>query len=305
MFAVPENKPRYPLKIWFQWKGSLFLIPLALLGGACSSGSDSVPGLSDNGAPPPFPTGILNVGHGGAKDLCPANTLECFQLALDQGANALEVDLQVLGDGTLVTFHDGNTEDQTGVDARIEEMTLAELKELDAGWGFSPDNGATHPFRGQGMQVPTFEEFLAAFHLIPVLLDVKVDTQSMADALLPYARDRFDANARRFVYIKTHDVELTETLRGLDPPVQVAFNTRDRILMVVLPDRVEHLAPTWVDLNPEFLFPWAVEWTEERGHILTVSTIDEAEEMEAYLAMEKVDGIVTNRPDLLRDLLNQ
>ncbi len=292
------------MKRCFAVIASLSYLALAVLGGACSSehAVNEVP--PENGGGSVFPTGILNVGHGGAKDLCPANTLECFQLALDHGANALEVDLQVLKDGTLVTFHDGNTENQTGVNARIEELTLADLKDLDAGWGFSPDGDATHPFRGLGMKVPTFEEFLTAFPRVPVLLDVKVDTPAMADALLPYARDRFDENARRFVYIKTHDVELTETLRALEPPVQVAFNTFDRVLMVILPAQVEHLPPTWVDLNPEYLLPWAVEWTETQGHILTVSTIDEAEEMETYLAMEEVDGIVTNRPDLLHDLLN-
>jgi len=219
------------------------------------------------------------------------------------GANALEVDLQVLGDGTLVTFHDQNTLEQTGEDHDLMDLTWEEMRELDAGWGFSSDGDLSHPFRGLGIRVPAFEEFLYAFPRIPARLDVKVETGAMAVALEAFVRNRFNANAQEFVYIKTHDQALTDTLRSLDPPLNVAFNTWERILIVICPVLVEDIPVTWLDLNPEFLFPWAVDWAEQRGHILTTSTIDDADEMEGYLAMEEMDGIVTNRPDLLDELL--
>ena len=252
-----------------------------------------------------FPTGFLNVGHGGAKDLCPPNALECFQHALDMGANALEVDLQVLGDGTLVTFHDPNTLGQTGEDHDLEDLTWEEAKDLDAGWGFTPDNGQTYPWRGQGIRIPTFETFLRSFCRIPVLLDVKVDTQLMAQALEDFVSTRFGEDEREFVFIKSHDQALTNRLRSIEPPLAVAFNTWERILIAMCSVLVEDIPPTWLDLNPEYLLPWVVVWAESQGHILTTSTIDETGEMARYLAMEEMDGIVTNRPDLLKGLLDQ
>ena len=281
----------------------LLLFAACMVMGGCSS-SEEAHGTTGDPDEIPFPTGFLNVGHGGAKDLCPANTLECFQIALNNWSNALEVDLQVLGDGTLVTYHDGNTLGQTGEDHDLADLTIDEMKALDAGWDFSPDGDVTHPFRGKGIRVPTFEEFLTAFPGVPVLLDVKVKTPEMAAALFPFVSETFDKNARRFVYIKTHDIELTDRLRSLVPPVQVAFNTFDRILMIICPALVESLPVTWVDLNPEYVFSHVVKWTEQKGHILTVSTLDEEEEMREFLAIEEVDGIVTNRPDLLDGLLH-
>ncbi|MFC1888669.1 glycerophosphodiester phosphodiesterase family protein [Thermodesulfobacteriota bacterium] len=251
-----------------------------------------------------FPEGILNVGHGGAKDLCPANTLECFQLAMDEGANALEVDIQVLGDGTLVTYHDGNTLGQTGEDHRVLDLTIDEMKQLDAGWGFTPDEGATYPYRGLGIEVPTFAEFLEVFRRVPVLLDVKTTNPEMADALIPFVTDHFDDDACEFVFIKTHDMKLTNTIRRLHPPVRVAFNTTERILLAIFPFLFKNYPPTWLDLNPEYLFAHIIAWSESHDHILTVSTVDEAEAMEEFLEIEELDGIVTNRPDLLDELLN-
>ena len=247
--------------------------------------------------------GRVNAGHGGAKDLCPANTLSCYRTALEAGANAVEADLQVLGDGSLVMFHDGNTAPQTGEDRDLEGLTLAEMEALDAGWGFSPDGGFTHPYRGQGIHVPTFAAFLDAFRGVPVLLDVKVQTEAMAQALFAFVEESFDEDARAFVHIKTHDQALTDRLRALKPPPRVAFNTWERAVLVVLPDRLAHLPPTWIDMAPEYLFPHVAEWAERHGHIFTTSTIDEVEAMEELLSIEHLDGIVTNRPDLLRELL--
>lgn len=224
---------------------------------------------------------------------------------MDVGANALEVDLQVLADGTLVTFHDLNTLEQTGEDHDLQDLTWEEAKDLDAGWGFTPDGGLTHPYRGQGIRIPTFEAFLQAFRRVPVLLDVKVDTQAMAAALEEYASENFGEDEREFVFTKTHDPRLTNRLRSMEPRLAVAFNTWERILIVLCPVLVEDIPPTWLDLNPEYLFPWAVAWAETQGHILTTSTIDEAGDMAEYLAMEEMDGIVTNRPDLLKGFLDE
>lgn len=256
----------------------------------------------------PLPLATLDrpviVGHGGAKDLCSENTLPCFQRAIDLGARALEADLQVLGDGSLVMFHDDDTRAQAGVDRPTISYTLAEFRRLDAGWGYTPDGGATHPERGLGIVSPTLDEFLAAFADVPVLLDVKPERPEMSEALLAFARDRLGERDRRRLYIKSNDTELPDLLRALDPPPIVALSEQERALLVGAPDRVAHLPPSWIDLPP-VLLGFAVGFAREHGHFLTASTIDDEDEMASLLARGDLDGIVTNRPDLLRNLLNR
>ena len=245
------------------------------------------------------------VGHGGAKRLCSENTLPCFQLAIDLGAQAMEADLQVLGDGTLVMFHDDNAAEQTGTDRLLLDMTLADLGALDAGWGFTPDDGATFPERGQGLVVPTFREFLDAFPALPVLLDVKPESAEMAAALRKYVTDEQTAAEAERVYIKTNDPGLADELRALAPAAKIAFSSGERVQLFVAPDSVEHIPPSWIDLNPPQITSDVRDWARQRDHVFTASTVDETADMQALLDADLVDGIVTNRPDRLAELLGR
>lgn len=110
-----------------------------------------------------------------------------------------------------------------GADRELLSFSLAEFQTLDAGWGFTQDDGATHPERGTGLHVPSLEEFLAAFPDVPVLLDVKPETAEMADALTTFARDRLSARDRRRLYIKSNDETLPGVLRAIVPEPLVAF----------------------------------------------------------------------------------
>lgn len=263
---------------------------------------------SDATGPTELPLATLErpviVGHGGAKTLCSENTLPCFRLAMDLGAQALEADLQVLADGALVMFHDSNTIEQAGVDRETISYTLEEFRQLDLGWGFSPDGGATHPERGQGLRVATLQEFLDSFPDVPVLLDVKPESPEMSAALTAFARDRLSDRDRRRLYIKSNDAELPDVLRAIDPEPLVAFSEQERGRLIGAPDLVAHLPASWIDLPP-VLLDLASDFATEHDHFFSASTIDDPEEMSALLARGDLDGIVTNRPDLLRDLLGR
>jgi glycerophosphoryl diester phosphodiesterase len=91
------------------------------------------------------------VGHRGALDLAPENTIPAFEAALNAGADGVEFDVQRTVDGHLVIFHDedvARVSDGTGM---ISEMTLAELKALDVGLYFDK--------RYRGTRIPTLIEF--------------------------------------------------------------------------------------------------------------------------------------------------
>lgn len=108
--------------------------------------------------------GFVNTGHRGAMGLEPENTMRSFRRAVADGAHEIELDVRVSRDGTLVVMHDATVDRTTSGTGAVADLTLAELRALDA---------------GHGEQVPTYEEVLDTIDL-PLQTEVKT-----ADAVGP------------------------------------------------------------------------------------------------------------------------
>ena len=113
------------------------------------------------------------IAHRGASGHAPENTLPAFELAVQQGADAFELDVRLTADDVLVVLHDATLQRTTGNRLSVASQTLAQLRQADAGASFSPDAGRSFPFRGAGLVVPTLAEVLEAFPEVPVLVDIK------------------------------------------------------------------------------------------------------------------------------------
>jgi glycerophosphoryl diester phosphodiesterase len=113
------------------------------------------------------------VAHRGASAEAPENTLPAFQRAADLGVDAFELDVRLTADGEVVVHHDAMLERTTDLTGPLSALTLAQLHTTDAGYQFSTDDGATHPFRGRRVLVPTLDEVLTAFPTMPVLVELK------------------------------------------------------------------------------------------------------------------------------------
>lgn len=98
---------------------------------------------------------VLVFGHRGARAYAPMNTLPSFELARQQGADGIELDVRLTKDGELVLLHDPTVDGTTNGHGAISEMTFEQVRELDAGGWFDP------MFRGT--QIPTLDEVFAAF----------------------------------------------------------------------------------------------------------------------------------------------
>ena len=95
----------------------------------------------------------LIVAHRGASRDAPENTIPAFQLAWEQGADAIEGDFHLSKDGEIVCFHDADTKRVAGTQLVVRQSTLAELKQLDV--------GATHGVAFNGTRIPTIAEVFA------------------------------------------------------------------------------------------------------------------------------------------------
>jgi glycerophosphoryl diester phosphodiesterase len=96
-----------------------------------------------------------------------------FARALERGADAFELDVRVTRDGVPVVIHDPSldrTSDRSGL---VAELTLAEVQAADAGARFTPDGGASVPWRSQGVTVPTLNTVLDRFPEVPLIVELK------------------------------------------------------------------------------------------------------------------------------------
>jgi glycerophosphoryl diester phosphodiesterase len=100
-------------------------------------------------------TSPIIFGHRGTRNDAPENTLAAFKMALDQGADGIELDTQLTLDGHVVVFHDKTVDRITNGHGKLAKMTLAQVRELDAGSSFS------EKFKGE--KIPTLDEVFETF----------------------------------------------------------------------------------------------------------------------------------------------
>src|ERR687883_338619 len=113
------------------------------------------------------------VAHRGASARAPENTLRAFKLALEEGADALELDVHATTDGIAVVVHDPTLDRTTDATGTVSKLPLERVRAADAGARFSPDGGRTFPWRGRGLRIPTLDEVLVAFPTTPLIIEIK------------------------------------------------------------------------------------------------------------------------------------
>jgi len=112
------------------------------------------------------------------------NTAASIVQAARNGASMVEVDVAPTKDGQIALFHDWTLDCRTDGHGPVRDATMAQLKTLDAGYGYSADGGRTFPFRGKGVgAIPTLAEALGAAGTKPLLYNFKSKDAHEADEL--------------------------------------------------------------------------------------------------------------------------
>lgn len=150
--------------------------------------------------------GPLLYAHRGARLEQPENSLEAFALALELGADALEIDVHMTRDGQPVVAHDASGLRMAGITTAIRDCTLAEVKRWDIAYGFAAKE------RARPVRMPTLEETLQAFPLAALNVDVKQAVPDMLEPLLAVIA-RHAADAR--VLLTSFSSTTTRRLRQL------------------------------------------------------------------------------------------
>ena len=115
-----------------------------------------------------------NIAHRGGGQLAPEETLEAFAKSLAAGADILEYDVHITSDGHLIASHDPTVDRITDGRGVINEMTLEEIKSLDAGANFRDQQGNAL-YEGQGVKLATIEEIFETFPNTRAVVELKDD----------------------------------------------------------------------------------------------------------------------------------
>ncbi|MEO7370138.1 MAG: glycerophosphodiester phosphodiesterase family protein, partial [Ilumatobacteraceae bacterium] len=143
----------------------------------------------------PFRTGhTLVIPHGGGDGLFPEDTMLAYDKTMAMGADVVDVDLRLTADHVLIAFHDPTTDRITGTHGLVADMTFDQLSHLDAGWSFVKAGSDSHPFRGAGVTIPTFESLLDRFPRTLLSLDLKDESENMVQPLCSLLVDHHKTN---------------------------------------------------------------------------------------------------------------
>lgn len=267
-----------------------------------------------------------NVAHRGASEVSPENTLEAFRRAREAGAGGLELDVHLSSDGHVVVIHDeslGRTTDGSG---EVRDMTLEELRSLDAGYRFVPGGipelgssegreaaggGEKHLYRGMDAKIPTLREVLGEFPETTINLDIKEATPGIEKAVLEEidragARDRVLVASQKGAVISRFRI-----LSGEGERVATAASKWEVARFLALSRlRLEGLSnPSYQALQipveyggVEFATERFVKAAHSRGVRVDVWTVDDPREMRRILDLG-ADSVMTNRPGELHRVL--
>lgn len=254
--------------------------------------------------------GIACFAHRGGAALWPENTLESFRGGLAAGCGWIETDVHMTRDGEIVTFHDHGLRRTTNGRGRIRDLSLAELRQLDAGYNFSPD-GRSFPFRGKGITVPTLAELVELDPTARINVEIKQLQPSMVAALWRFINER-GLHDRMLVASESADTvrEFRNLARGT---VATSAGKREAFafwlaaragLIDRLPIEYDALQVPIGFRGLAVVTPAFVEAAHRRGLQVHVWTIDSLAQMKWLIDVE-VDGIMTDHPDRLAELLRE
>ena len=287
---------------------SCLLIGISVLGVACSAWGQSPE--SSRKSKPFFGKSFLLGAHRGGELMWPENTALGFSLAAEKFPGILlETDARMTADGAIVLMHDDTVNRTTNGQGKISDLTLAQIKELDAGYSFTNDGGATFPYRGKGITVPTLAEALLAAPDSHFLVDFK-GPAALADACITIIRE---TKAQDRVLIASFVPEAMARTRETAPELPTCYDfTSGAALLSALRggawdsyQPVSEVLSMDEDMLPKFqLKPEEIQAIRAKGIKFQIHTINDPAKIRTYLDLG-VDSILSDRPDVLAKAIDE
>lgn len=233
------------------------------------------------------------VAHRGAAGYAPENTLAAFERAIQMNADYLELDVQLSKDNHLVVIHDSKVDRTTNGSGAVQDLTLEQLRDLDAGAWFN------EKFTGQ--RILTLGEVLTLCRgRIGVLIETKWPhlypglERKLADELVAY---HMHMPTER-VIVQSFDHDSVKRFHAIMPEVPIGVLVEDAA--VLAEDKLTELADYAAFINPamELVTVDVVERVHSRGMKVFAWTVRSRDVVGPLLQLG-IDGAITDYPDYL------
>jgi glycerophosphoryl diester phosphodiesterase len=227
--------------------------------------------------------------HRGAKNYAPENTIAAFELAVEQGADAVELDAKLSADGKVMVIHDQTVDRTTDGKGKVNQLSLMDLKKLDAGSFFD------HRFTGE--RIPTLDE---VFESVGKKIFINVELTNYAsrnDDLVPLVVDVVKRHGlqRSILFSSFFPINLRRA-QTLLPEVPVGLLAWDGLLGTI------NRSSLYLDLSPKIVHPYLtdvntrlMEREKKRGRRVHVWTVNEESDL-VKMKEFGVDGVFTDDP---------
>lgn len=228
---------------------------------------------------------LWKVAHRGASAERPENTPAAFELAIAQGADVVECDVRRTSDGALLILHDAEVDRTTSGTGPLREMSAVAARALDA---------------GGGQAIPTLTEVL---DLVRGRVRVNVDIKE-TDIVAATVQAVRDAGMREAVTFISFLPEVWEQLEQLTPesPRIHLVDSAAALASLAMGDAVSQSVAAGVGVPYELVNEGMVDYMHRHGFAVFAWTVDDPDEMRRLIECD-VNGIVTNRPAALADVL--
>ena len=229
--------------------------------------------------------------HRGYSTAAPENTLPAFQLAIDHHSDRAELDVQMTKDGVVMVTHDTSLRRCTGRNANIYDLTFAQVRELDAGRWFSA--------RYAGTQIPTLEEVLDLCKgKIQLNIEIKPNaaTPELEAETVRIIREK---GFEKDCVITSQSYETLCKVKELDPEIETGY-----ILALGVGTYYDLPAADFFSVESTFITSGMVQQIHLRGKTVSAWTVNRTEDARTLLSLG-VDDVITDKPEMVQDLLNE
>jgi glycerophosphoryl diester phosphodiesterase len=228
--------------------------------------------------------------HRGSSAVAPENTMAAVKLAIEDGADWVEIDVQETADREVVLFHDSDFMKLAGVDLKIWDATMDDLKGLDVGSWFAPE------FKDE--RVPTLGEVLDECKG-KAGVNIELKYYGHDEQLEQRVADIVDAHGMASdVVVMALKVDAVEKMKEIRPDWKVG------LLMSVSAGDLENLDADFLAVNASFATRSFVRSAHDLDREVYVWTVNDAPTMSTMIG-RGVDSLITDKPALARSVLEQ
>lgn len=238
------------------------------------------------------------IAHRGFSGRAPENTLAAFSKAIEAGADMIELDVHESKDGELVVIHESDLRRTTNGSGRVGDLTLEELKRLDAGISFSAE------FAGE--RIPTLSQALDLVrgHIL-LNIEIKFDVVKHDIVTEKVLALIHQWQMRDQVILSSFDPRALDHSRKVDPEVKTASLYNEQLHKGISPVEImEQVGSVAFNLRQDQVTSDAVAICHEHGRPVAAYTVNQPAQMRAMIELE-VDALFTDRPDRMLGLVER